>query len=434
MISSPGGPRSGPGTPVECEKIAYQAALYNHLNSGKPLTMHPGLPRHNLPAEQVEQARSAARNPEWIGSRDAAERAANRWRCDAVLGIDTEFVRERTFHARPGLVQISNGEQAWLLDVVALPHFPELGEMLADRTVCKVLHSVGEDLDVLQAVGGALPRPLFDTQIAAAMLGMPLQSRYENLVEAAFGVELVGGKARNDWCRRPLADSLLAYAAEDVAWLPALKERLENRLEHAGRLAWHREDCERIVAGAGNQPPALSRVKGAGRLDDQALACLQALSEWREDTADRRDLPRRFVLGDDELINLATAAAKNRLDTALGELSPRHRKRYGEAIERSLTSADSERFERPAWLDTLTPEQRERVKAAQQAVGTIAEELGIEPAVIASKKELTRLVRGERPDWLDGWRGNLLAGRLEAASVSIVAPETADGPIARTPR
>lgn len=396
--------------------------------------MPPPLTPHTLPAGQVERARSAARQPEWIATEAGVEQAARQWQGDAVLGIDTEFVRERTFYARPGLVQISNGERTWLLDVVALPRIAGLGEMLSNTRQCKVLHSVGEDLEVLQAVGGALPRPLFDTQIAAAMLGMPLQSRYESLVEAAFGITLAGGKARNDWCRRPLADELLAYAAEDVAWLPALKERLENLLEEAGRLEWHREDCRRIVDGAGNLPPALSRVKGAGRLDDRALAFLDALSQWRESTAEDRDLPRRFVLGDDVLMDVATAAAGARPGAALDALPSRLRKRYGGSIEQSLAGVDPERFQRPAWLDPLTPEERERVREAQRAVGAIAEELGIEPAVIASKKELTRLIRGERPDWLDGWRGSVLAGRPEAASVNIGAPETADTPAPQTPR
>ncbi|NEZ04220.1 ribonuclease D [Wenzhouxiangella sp. XN201] len=377
------------------------------------------------PAEARTSAAAAAiDDAELVTEEVALERAADCWDAHQALGIDTEFVRERTFHARPGLIQISSGDQAWLLDPVALPRMPRLGRMLADANVTKVLHSVGEDLDVLYAVGGVWPQPLFDTQVAAAMIGMPLQCRYENLVEAAFGVELAGGKARSDWCRRPLTAGLLRYAAEDVVWLPDLKFCLEQALERVGRLDWHREDCNRIVeaARAGDTTPPLSRVKGAGRLETRELAVLNALADWRETAARQRDLPRRFVLSDETLIEMARSTAGEGPDQAIEALGERQRRRHEVELRDLLASVDASAFERPPWLDPLTPAQRTQLKQAQQVVRGLAAELGIDAAVIASKKELTRLIRGERPDWLDGWRGTLLAGQLEEASVSISPP------------
>jgi ribonuclease D len=381
------------------------------------------LPCQPVAAEDVHAARQAVERATLAGSVSAIEAALSS--CDGchAIGIDTEFVRERTFHARPGLVQISNGEKVWLLDPVAVPQSTALGELLADSQSVKVLHSVGEDLEILRAVGGRWPSPLFDTQVAAAMLGMPLQLRYEHLVEAALGVKLDGGKARNDWCRRPLAPALLHYAAEDVIWLPRLKAHLETLLERAGRLDWHREDCARIVARAqeGDTTPPLSRVKSAGRLDTPDVARLDALAQWRESVAQERDLPRRFVIGDEALVALAQAAGSGRLGERIDQLPHGQRKRFGPAIEQTLARADTENYQRPAWLDPLTPEDRDRLKELQQAVKAVADDLRVEPPLIASKKELTRLIRGERPEWLNGWRGEVLAGRLEAASVSISA-------------
>lgn len=385
-----------------------------------------------IPCREPAQARlraaaAAIDQAELVTEEALLEAAADRWDEHQMLGLDTEFVRERTFLARPGLIQVSTGDRAWLLDPVALPRMPRLGGMLANEDVTKVLHSVGEDLEVLYAVGGAWPQPLFDTQVAAAMIGMPLQCRYETLVEAAFGVELAGGKARNDWCRRPLADGLLRYAAEDVVWLPDLKRCLEEALEKAGRLAWHREDCRRIVqaARAGDTVPPLSRVKGAGGLEAGELAYLDALAQWRETAARQRDLPRRFVLSDETLVEMARTAGGG-IDQALDTLGERQRRRHEASLRELLASVDAGAFERPAWLDPLTPEQRTQLKQAQNIVRGLAEELGIDPAIIASKKELTRLIRGERPEWLDGWRGTLLSGKLESASVSISPPS--DGP------
>ncbi|MEE4303599.1 MAG: HRDC domain-containing protein [Wenzhouxiangella sp.] len=384
---------------------------------------HAELPPQPVAEETVRAAHRAVEQADYLDTEQSIQQACEKCAGNHALGLDTEFVRERTFYARPGLIQVSDGRQVWLIDVVAVPRPEALGALLAAEDTVKILHSVGEDLEILHTVGGRWPKPLFDTQVAAAMLGLPLQQRYEHLVKAVLGVELDGGKARNDWCKRPLARDLLHYAAEDVIWLPRLKERLEELLDRAGRLEWHREDCARIVerARAGDNAPTLGRVKGAARLETPDLARLQALADWREEIARERDLPRRFVMADDKLTELAQASA-GQLDNLIRKLPGGQRRRFGPAIEERLANVDGTDFERPEWIEPLSPEDRDRVAVAQKAVRSIAEELAIEPAVIASKKELTRLVRGERPDWLDGWRGRFLAGRLEDASVSISAP------------
>lgn len=377
------------------------------------------------PSDRSTGAESAARRAvgeaRLVTDRKDLVQAVEALRLADVVGLDTEFVRERTYYPRPGLIQVSDGRQVWLLDPIALPEMPELGTVLADRDIVKVLHSVGEDLAVLEQVASQLPGPLFDTQVAAALLGYPLQLRYEHLVAECFGVELPGGKARNDWCRRPLPLELLEYAAQDVIWLPGLCRRLSGELVAAGRLDWLEEDCARLIRQAAGDSEAapLVRVKGAGRLDNAALALLQALAEWREHQARERDLPRRFVLDDPALIELAVVAAERGADPAIATLPPRQQKRYRASLERVLDGVDLEGFERPAALDPLTPAQRERLKEMQQEIRTAAGELGIEPALIASRRELTRLLHGERPDWLDGWRGTVLGKRLPEASANM---------------
>ena len=176
-------------------------------------------------------------------------------------------------------------------------------------------------------------------------------------------------------------------------------------------------DRARTVEG----PPPLSRVKGAGRLGTPQLAFLDRLAQWREAMAEERDLPRRFVISDESLIDLAVAAGEHRFSRAVSALPAGQRKRYSTALEALVGSVDPQTFDRPDWIDPLSQEQREQLKKAQQAVRQVAEELEVEPALIASKKELTRLLRGECPDWLEGWRGDVLAGRLQDASVSISA-------------
>jgi ribonuclease D len=288
---------------------------------------------------------------------------------------------------------------------------PCFGQILNNRNIIKILHSVGEDLEIFRIVTGTLPEPLFDTQIAAAMLGMPLQCRYENLVNDCFGVELPGGQARSDWCRRPLAAGLLRYAAQDVIWLPRLQETLGEALEKRHRLSWLEEDCARLISRARDDQSVrpLLKVKGAGRLDDQQMAWLERLADWRDSEARKRDLPRSFVVKDDSLLELAQQAGRpQQVDAALKRLPPPVQRRYQAVLLDLLSASTPAPLTRPPELMALDNEQRLAIKQAQDAVRQLAESLQLEPAVIASKRELTRLVRGERPDWMDGWRGELL--------------------------
>ncbi len=362
-----------------------------------------------------EQADNAVTRAHLIADGDALNQAGDRWLGAPALGIDTEFVRERTFFPRPGLVQVSEGQNVWLLDATLLPDMPPLASTLENTAQTKVLHSVGEDLEIFDLLTGTLPDPLFDTQIAAALLGYPLQCSYEQLVAETLGVELAGGKARSNWCKRPLARDLLVYAAQDVVWLPRLHAHLAERLEQAGRLDWLEEDCARLVRKArdGNGRRPLIRVKGAGRLPDAALARLDRLAEWREEIARRRDLPRSFVIRDDDLLRLAECNNASRLQSALQSLPHPVQRRYGDDLKALLSANGDSDFQRPAELIPLDNEQRDWIRQAQQSVGELARELGIEAAMIASKRELTRLARGERPSWLQGWRGPLLQGRLQ---------------------
>jgi len=330
------------------------------------------------------------------------------------LGVDTEFVRERTYFPRPGLFQFSDGGEVWLVDPVALAGQDCLqaliGEVMRNTAVTKILHSTGEDLEVIDLVGNAQPDPLFDTQRAAALLGWPLQIRYELLAGELLGAEFPGGLGRNDWCRRPLPEAWLEYAANDVIALPDMRAALAERLERAGRLDWLTEDCRRMLAQSGSGPEPVTRIKGAPGLSDAELERLNRLAQWREAQARRRDLPRGFVVADPMLLELARMQAPDeRAMQSLATGRQRLGKRDRAALLEVLREAPRE-FVRPPELTPLTGEQRAEIKALQGRVRNIAEQLGVEPAVIASRRDLTRKVLGLPCPWLQGWRGGLLDG------------------------
>ena len=197
----------------------------------------------NCSTQQLECAQSACQQPIWIATQDHLNNAINQWKQCGLLGIDTEFIRERTYYPQLALVQVSDGKQVWLIDSVALGEdLRLLRAVLDDEQVTKVFHSPREDLEVLQLSIGTLPSPLFDTQAAAALVGQSLQTSYGALLESTLGVCLDKEMARSDWLQRPLSTEQISYACHDVAYLPMLSRQLSDELKALQRWDWFLSD------------------------------------------------------------------------------------------------------------------------------------------------------------------------------------------------
>src|SRR3954469_4863071 len=185
---------------------------------------------------------------QWI--RDPAELAGHFATPPLRVGLDTEFVRERTWWPQLALVQLALDDRVLLVDPLVPGMCEALAPLLADSAVLKVMHSASEDLVALKHACGVVPAPLFDTQIAAALAGIGAGVGYQRLVQDTLGVALPKGETRSDWLRRPLSPSQLEYAADDVRHLFALHDALDGRLSALDRRAWLDEDCARMVANA----------------------------------------------------------------------------------------------------------------------------------------------------------------------------------------
>jgi ribonuclease D len=361
----------------------------------------------------------------WIETAADLRRDAARWRAPAVAAIafDTEFVRERTFYARLGLIQVADGAASYLVDTVALAsreQLAPLGAVMTDPGVLKVVHSGSEDLEVLDRALGVLPEPLLDTQIAASIAGFTPPPGYQRLISSLLGVELHKLETRTDWTRRPLSAGQLEYAAEDVTHLLEAYGKLRADLETRGRWAWALEDSARLVEaarrGAGEPAErAYLRLRAAEAMDRRQLGALRSLAAWREEEARRRDLPRGFVVKDD----LLTAMAQRR-PRSLAELQalkpwdartgPRHAATWLDLLRRAAELSESDlppAIDKPSPAD-LTAAERLREVARQAATA-----LGVAPEVLASKRTLLQIARrrGE-PDAalepLGGWRRGVL--------------------------
>lgn len=358
-------------------------------------------------------AQAAVGEAQWIETPQKTEELADRLSQTHLLGFDTEFVRERTYYPKPGLVQISDGQRIWLIDVLTINDHSGLRTLIQRPTTQSVFHSVGEDLEVIAQLTGQLPANLFDTQIAAALLGFPAQMRYEHLVEAIFGVALPGGQARSNWCARPLSSSLLEYAAQDVIFLPTMASFLTEKLADCGRLAWLEEDCQRLIneKSTSTVDDGLARVKGVMRLPTQALAYADALVRWRDDQAKSRDLPKSFIVKDDLLVSLADRAAQGGPAASLQAHQSQLKKLASSCLD-TLESVDPAGFEPPPTLRPLTPEEKKTLKHFQAVVSGIADKLNIDGSLLASKRHLTRILLGIPTPATTGWRGEILKDPL----------------------
>ena len=392
----------------------------NRKNKSKPIIYNDFFPVFMIEPSIIDTALNAACRPRLLENPVQLEAVADDWRGTAIVGIDTEFLRERTYRAQLGLIQVSDGSTAWLVDMVQLENPEPLTQLLADKNVLKVFHSASEDLEVLWNTLGVAPWPMVDTQIACALLGQPLQMSYHHAVKWLTGIEVDKELTRSNWIRRPLKPAQLHYAATDVVFLPAMLKTLRNRLQQKGRWSWLEEDVAKMVENS-QQPSdpesAYLRLKGSGQLDMSSLNVLKELAAWRERTASQRNLARGFVISDSALLKLATGKPTDRAGLSdLSGLHPGPLNRYQhELLEMIRQNRDrQESIEQPLPLNS---EQRRILNVMRDVVHKEASRLSLDPAILASKKQLEALVRARQsgssiPERLCGWRQDVITNSL----------------------
>ncbi len=368
----------------------------------------------------MNQALSAGEHPILLESATQLANAAKQWEGSEVLGIDTEFVRERTYRANLGLVQVSDGQTAWLIDPFGVGSLEPLGQLMANPAITKILHSSSEDLEVLIHSLGQLPEPLVDTQIASAMLGQPLQLAYHHAVKWLFNISIDKDQTRSNWCRRPLHSRQLRYAAMDVVLLPMMLQKIRPRLEKAGRWEWLVEDVERMKRSRltpVDPAKAYLRFPGIGRMDSKGLKALQALAAWREKTAKEKNLARGFVISDAGLKQLARLRPASEEEIReIDDVHPSELRRYQARLLRLITDSQSAIYPVEN-IDNLSHAQQKQLKTLRRSVSESAQLLGIDPALLASRKELEKLIRSAAtgqplPERFLGWRKKIITDGL----------------------
>ncbi|GAB4462280.1 MAG: ribonuclease D [Armatimonadaceae bacterium] len=351
---------------------------------------------------------------------------------DPRIAVDTEFIRERTYAPVLEIVQIAvvgeSGVRVALLDIPALNgDFGSLGELLRNPAYLKIVHAGSQDVELLTTYLGGFPENLFDTQVAAAFIGQSLQTGYGALVQAMLGVTLSKDEGFADWSRRPLTAAMREYAENDVRYLHALHDRLRHLLEKRGRLDWAQEQTDQSLRQAAENVPQEElwrQVRGRHVLTGRGLAILRELAIWRDEEAKRRDKPRRSVLKDDILVEIA----RRRTDTASKVLGlrgapPNLGERAAEALAAQVRrgmEADKNHLPEPEMTISLTEQESALVELLSAVVRARAAQEYLPPSLLAGSDELRMLAASvsgkcnQPASLFTGWRGTLIGEDLHA--------------------
>jgi ribonuclease D len=346
---------------------------------------------------------------------DEPNRLVDELRSLGRLAIDTEFMRERTYYAQLCLTQIASGNDIWCVDPLAgHPQDAFWGELLAHDWV---LHSARQDIEVIYQTAHAMPTSIFDTQVAAALLGMPPQLGYAGLVKELFDVDIHKVHTRADWSRRPLRKEFLEYAAEDVEYLLPACEILTDRLEKKGRLGWALEDSAWLLDPelyATDAAQAIDRLKGARNFRGRRRAAAARLAAWREAEAVQRNRPRQWIMRDSVLLDIAWNLPRGAHDLAAIEgLPAKLVRRVGHEILDAVAKSarDDADYQPPSRPDES---QKALLREMQKKVADCAGKLDVAAETVASKRELSAvIIGGSRESRLfAGWRAEVIGQEL----------------------
>lgn len=352
----------------------------------------------------------------------------------ARIGLDTEFMREKTYRAQLCLVQVSAGDVIFIIDPLKVEVEP-VAALVADPDVEVLLHAARQDLELFNDLYSVIPTNVFDVQVGAGFAGYGASLSYGKLVEATLGVSLEKGESYTDWCRRPLTEKQLKYAGDDVRYLGAIADRLKDELDRGGRLKWalgEMETFEDPDSYAFEPSVAWLRVKGRGTLNGRQLAVLRELAAWREEEASRRDIPRGWVVKDPTLIELARRSPTS--TTALRDirgLNSKEAERSGRSLVTAVERGRGSEAIKTAKAPSRVAQERARMLSGltDAVVRSRCEAAGVATELVVTRSEVEGLLLNmfsgsldeNRHRVLQGWRRDLVGDAILGLAAGKIA-------------
>lgn len=330
------------------------------------------------------------------------------------IAIDTEFIREKTYFSDLSLIQIATETQLVCIDPLAINDISALKTLLFNPKITKVLHAAHQDQEIFYNIFGDVPSPIFDTQPAAAVLGIGEQVGYAKLIENILGISLAKTQSRTDWSRRPLSKQQLDYAIDDVRYLREAYPIIVKKLKQQNRLHWLSADFEYYTQASTFDPkPQLMwrKVKGYQRLKPRALTLVRELAAWREEQAISSNRPRRWILSDDAIIDLALQQPQDK--KAISEMRGARNQHQRNAtawlniIKSVQALPDSELLTLPKF-SKVSKSQAIVIDLLMVAVKEQARIHNVSPTLIASRKKLEKMLLNKETTLDNDWRGKLV--------------------------
>lgn len=342
-----------------------------------------------------------------------------RARASHILAVDTEFLREKTYFPKLCLIQVSTGQEIVVVDPILIDDLTPLKSLFENPNIVKIFHACSQDLEVLLEKMDCECAPVFDTQVAAAFLGLRQQVSYASLVESYTSVKLAKAESLTDWSKRPLDKEQLIYAEDDVRYLPDIYQQMIDQLIKADRLSWVKPEMDahtNLDQYRRDPYQAYIRLKRSGSLTRRQLAIAQEICAWREETAAKRDVPRKWILSDEIIIELCRRAptSSERLKKIRGteQISPGGIIHLLDAIKRGQ-KVPADQCPKIEHHSHPSVGSEGVVELMYSLVRIVSEKEGIASPLIANKDDLIDLLLNKDGAKLKkGWRYNLVGKQL----------------------
>ena len=337
------------------------------------------------------------------------------------IGIDTEFLREKTYYPLLCLVQVHSEIGEWSIDTVKIDDLSSFADIIGNPAITKIFHSCRQDFEALNQRISTPVRNLYDTQLAASFIGCRDQISYAALVSDVTGVELEKTQTRTDWSARPLSDSQISYAIEDVRYLDRIRQYMNQQLQSLGRLDWYQQECQRILDNPDyviDPAQAWRRLKGAAKIPVGNQPIARELAIWREQRAQKRDRPREWIVPTRAIIQIATVKPDNleslsRIDGMTHGMV----RNAGQEILNILNKHPTETSTETIWSDyqPLDREQKSRCKIAMKRLRQIAEQQQISLSLLANRSDIESFILDNRIiNLMQGWRYEIAGKEIES--------------------
>ena len=349
------------------------------------------------------------------------------WLNEPFLAIDTEFMRTNTYYAKPGLIQIADSNNVFIIDPLVVTNLKPISILLENHNIVKVMHSMSEDVELLFHATGAQINQVFDTQIASAFLGYGPSLGYQKLVSLVLGFEVDKSETRSDWLKRPLTDSQIEYAAKDAEYLVLLYQKLKSELDEHNLLdAVFNETAVTIFQtfeGWSSPEAAYLKLRAGWDLSLSAQQLLRALVNWRDSLAKVNNVPKSWVFNDAQLIEVASNPPKT--SSALRQIKGiqfKSLRLYGEELLSEVVDFKENLSQDFVCIDApVKGKELVLYKKLKQRVTEVEEETGISAQLLGSRKMLERAVihlyrnkENDLPLEFQGWRKSLLGDSMLA--------------------